>query len=237
MSMPRFYNAPSIPYQNSVFGYEESQTGALVQQTNPEQVFTGSHEDSVGPGQYEVDNSIKPKPGGNWHVSKTQRIDFNSINSSKDSLGPGSYDIKNIQSGNNTHGTSCFLSHVPKSSIIKEVPQKKINDDEEENNKILPGPGQYDPKSGTFDHRAYPGPIQQFGFTAPRFLALSSAKNDTIGPGEYGDFRQNYVEAYLIVRNRVQGKKIFHSFRVRKGSKIKKLLMKFQDQDNIVIKQ
>ena len=50
-------NPPSIPSHENIFGYEENQKGELIKQANPEKVFTGVKNDTVGPGNYDV---VKP---------------------------------------------------------------------------------------------------------------------------------------------------------------------------------
>ena len=61
-------NPPSIPSHNNVFGYssftllyEENAKGELVRQKNTEKTFTGTHEDRVGPGNYELDNRLNAR--------------------------------------------------------------------------------------------------------------------------------------------------------------------------------
>ena len=50
-------NPPSIPSHLSVFGYEENMAGQLVKQKSNQVGFAGNAVDSVGPGDYEIDNS------------------------------------------------------------------------------------------------------------------------------------------------------------------------------------
>jgi hypothetical protein len=59
----------------------------------------------------------------------------------------------------------------------------------------VPGPGAYNPKNAAFDSRFNPGGIQQFGATAPRFMGGRTTFASTLGPGQYGDFRQAYKQA------------------------------------------
>jgi hypothetical protein len=55
--MTRIMNPPSIPSHLSVFGYEENVAGQLVKQKSNQVGFAGNAVDSVGPGDYEIDNS------------------------------------------------------------------------------------------------------------------------------------------------------------------------------------
>ena len=59
-------NPPSIPSHNNVFGYEENEKGELVRQKNTEKTYTGTHEDRVGPGNYEIDNRVNTKGQTKW---------------------------------------------------------------------------------------------------------------------------------------------------------------------------
>lgn len=49
---------PSIPSHDNVFGYEETKSGELKRQKNPEKVITGLKDDRVGPGQYNLPGSL-----------------------------------------------------------------------------------------------------------------------------------------------------------------------------------
>ena len=51
-------NPPSIPSHDNVFGYEETKSGELKRQKNPEKVITGLKQDKVGPGQYNLPGTI-----------------------------------------------------------------------------------------------------------------------------------------------------------------------------------
>jgi hypothetical protein len=75
-----------------VFGYEETEDGDLVMQTNPEKIYKGTREDMVGPGNYEV-AKLPPRAGTNWKIPMSKRRD--SLNHSDSGVGPGSYNIEN----------------------------------------------------------------------------------------------------------------------------------------------
>lgn len=49
---------PSIPSHNTVFGYEENQKGQLIKQSSNQVGFTGEGRDRVGPGDYDIANSV-----------------------------------------------------------------------------------------------------------------------------------------------------------------------------------
>lgn len=195
MAVLRLPNAPSIPSHNNVFGYEETMDGELIQQQNPEKVYSGSRGDSVGPGQYEMKNLVNRNTGTNWHSSKVNRPIFTARGAKNNMIGPGSYEIIKCMgtASQKVRGTSCFVSAVPKSTACIKENITRPTDDEEEFDENPPGPGSYNPKFGAFEQRSFPGPIQQFGCTAVRFSQVKNAMGSTLGPGQYGDFRQNYV--------------------------------------------
>lgn len=187
----RLANPPSIPSHNNVFGYEENLDGELVQQPNPDKVFTSTHNDTVGPGQYEVKGMTR-KTGTNWHSSKVPRLMFTEMEAKNSKVGPGTYEtIKAIgTSQHKNKGTSSFASAVPKSTLdIRERPSKLDEDEEYED---PPGPGSYNPKVG-FDQRQFPSSIQQFGATASRF-GKSNVLGSNLGPGQYSEVK-HYVSS------------------------------------------
>lgn len=193
MAVVRLANPPSIPSHNNVFGYEENLDGELVQQPNPDKVFTGAHSDTVGPGQYEVKGMTTRKTGTNWHSSKVSRLMFTETEAKNNKVGPGTYDtIKAIgTSQQKMKGTSSFTSAVPKSTLyIKERPSKLEEDEEYED---PPGPGSYNPKVAAFEQRQFPSSIQQFGATASRF-GKSNVLGSNLGPGQYSEVK-HYVSS------------------------------------------
>lgn len=207
MAVVRLPNAPSIPSHNNVFGYEETPNGDLIQQQNPEKVFAGTGADTVGPGHYEIKREIAKKTGTNWHASKVKRLAFGDPKPDLNTLGPGSYDAFLKQASapqTKVRGTSCFVSTVPKTTGQdstrfprgKSPSETDDEEDDEEFDEAPPGPGHYNPKSGAFDPKLIPGGIQQFGVTAPRFGSSKNPLSSTLGPGQYGDFRQNYVSLF-----------------------------------------
>lgn len=122
--------------------------------------------------------------GGNWHVSKTKRSEFSPGKTL--SVGPGSYDISNTRTLRtfNSRGSSSFISNALKSAALKEMGSKET---------AVPGPGQYNPSTGAFEHKQTSGAVQMFGKLTPRFIKEKSNLGPNIGPGKYGDFRQSYV--------------------------------------------
>eukprot|EP00826_Nyctotherus_ovalis_P022358 TRINITY_DN17366_c0_g1_i1.p1 TRINITY_DN17366_c0_g1~~TRINITY_DN17366_c0_g1_i1.p1 ORF type:complete len:209 (-),score=21.38 TRINITY_DN17366_c0_g1_i1:251-877(-) len=202
MAVLRLPNAPSIPSHGNVFGYEETTEGELIQQPNPEKVFMGTHGDTVGPGHYEVKDVKWRKTGTNWHASKVKRPLFTSSATQKNLLGPGSYDITKTPS-KKVKGTSCFVSAVPRTAMKQRPRTPKDSDSNSDNDS--PGPGHYNPKVGAFQERVVSGPVQQFGFTAPRFAQPKNPTTANIGPGQYGDFRKTNVRVEGRVEMQEEG--------------------------------
>jgi len=191
MPMAMLTNPPSIPSHNSVFGYEENIDGELIQQPNPERLFTGRQNDAIGPGQYEIKGMTSRRTGTDWHSSKVSRLKFTDCEAMKYQVGPGSYDtLRGIgTSKQKAKGTSSFTSIVPKSTPhIKEKPNNLQEDEEED----PPGPGSYNPKVGPFEKRQFPSAIQQFGFTASRF-GKSGVLCSNLGPGQYNEGKKYVI--------------------------------------------
>lgn len=58
LASQKIMHPPSIPSHNTVFGYEENQKGQLIKQSSNQVGFTGEGPDKVGPGDYDVANSV-----------------------------------------------------------------------------------------------------------------------------------------------------------------------------------
>ena len=145
---------PSIPFNESSFGYEESVNGDLIQQARIQKTFKGTPGDTVGPGQYETNTLLANNiPGGNWHISKVKRMEFQP---STNSTSPATYNVHlaSSKSAANIKGTYSFLSNVPKESTDYPI---EIDED-----KIEPGPGAYNIDSNTSLQRLTKS-IQNFG--------------------------------------------------------------------------
>lgn len=85
-------NPPSIPSHDNVFGYEETKTGDLKRQKNPEKVISGIKQDRVGPGHYNLPDSLNRKGTVKWKKNKHGR--FNGSQTGKNvNIGPGHYKI------------------------------------------------------------------------------------------------------------------------------------------------
>lgn len=90
---------PSIPSHDYVFGYEE-ENGELVRQKNNEKLHTGTKNDTVGPGEYDISRTIGGKKGGpTWHPPRQIKKSALSVNktvaladqATTDTPGPGYY--------------------------------------------------------------------------------------------------------------------------------------------------
>lgn len=179
ISMFQLYNIPSIPFHESSFGYEESGNGELLRQPTVNDGFTGDKNDSVGPGQYEIKDPLINMHGGNWHISKVNRM---GLKVPENELGPGSYNAiyKTSKSFSSLKGTSCFIP-----SVQKIQPQSSVQLESDEEDDIEPGPGQYNPNTcNQHSNNA----TQGFGMTGPRFPQTKISKLPTVGPGQYTNF-------------------------------------------------
>lgn len=196
LAVVRSSSPPSIPSHNHVFGYEEDLEGELVQQPNPDTVFSGVKQDTVGPGQYEVRGMPSRRTGTNWHSSRASRFVFTESEAKNSKVGPGTYDVvRGVgQSKSKAKGTSSFTSAVPKSVFVVQEKPSRLQEDEEEYCERPPGPGSYNPKSGAFEQRPFPNSVQQFGATASRF-GTSNPLGTNLGPGYYGEGGNNVIAA------------------------------------------
>lgn len=160
--LKRAVSAPSIPVRLQSYGYEESKTGALVRQQGPQQT-SGSHDCSVGPDHYYVENfAVKKRVvGGVIPISPRQ-----ALHHTTPTPGPGHYVEKKGTKA--PRPGAAFVSRV---SRLAGSPKKKIKS---------PGPGQYDVSLPLSDLRA---DHQFFGSTAERFMRRKEM--DAPGPGAY----------------------------------------------------
>ena len=101
-------NPPSIPSHLNVFGYEENQSGALVKQRSNQVGFTGVKNDTVGPGDYDINKSknVVGRTGGvvAWKKPTVARRNVEDDKTVGETPGPGQYDIVSQKSKNLTRG-------------------------------------------------------------------------------------------------------------------------------------
>lgn len=168
-SLLRIPSAPSIPANHQTFGYDETTTGELILQKNPEVVYSGTKIDSVGPGHYSSSIEKKKLQGPSWHKSKSKR-EFNNTNSTGPDLGPGCYSETNTSIGP-------LYKHRQNAVFLSKFKEELLQ--VQDKNPL--GPGSYEvnktgkkPKSSKF---------QNFGSTSLRF-SYKPFEND-IGPGHY----------------------------------------------------
>ena len=198
-------NPPSIPSHDNVFGYEETKTGDLKRQKNPEKVTTGVKKDVVGPGQYNVPSTFTKSKSGvvKWGSSKSKR--FNDKKTKKaEHLGPGHYQVEktDIFPIYKYKQSSVFASRVERATSVQVKKRKRPNlpvgrtrpitayqnmnpklghfeaelsSDDDEQ----PGPGYY-----VFNQKPVPSRHQFFGSTVARF-GDDHKKKSRVGPGSY----------------------------------------------------
>jgi len=86
-------NPPSIPSHNNVFGYEETKSGDLKRQKNPEKVTTGVKNDIVGPGQYSIPGSFENSKKGTLKWKNKSKRFKSSKSKTGQAIGPGYYQV------------------------------------------------------------------------------------------------------------------------------------------------
>ena len=203
MNWLRLPSAPSIPAPNQAFGYDETAAGELVMQKNPEKIYEGTAKDCVGPGHYDArkpDEVWKTK-GTAWHKSKAKRL-ASSAPGTGEKVGPGSYNEFQISLAPmyKFRPNAVFASGTKRASYVpavgKQVKSEESSDDDEgeERDGAVPGPGHYyNPQlASSFNAKPVPQRLQFFGSTSSRF-DLKKASNPSVGPGTYGDLRKPVV--------------------------------------------
>mmetsp|Transcript_5241 Transcript_5241/g.9623 ORF Transcript_5241/g.9623 Transcript_5241/m.9623 type:complete len:531 (+) Transcript_5241:30-1622(+) len=187
----RLPSAPSIPSTHQKLGYDETPTGELVMQKNPEMIHSGSKVDSVGPGHYNVQAGAISSKGTSWHRYKSKR-DLGSA-PSKTNLGPGSYyEPKEVvmplykYKPSSVFASGCKRDcYIPPSGKTKDETSGSSDEDE------VPGPGHYNGATSVsaFNVKPVPERLQFFGSTSSRFKA-EKADKASIAPGMYGELRK-----------------------------------------------
>ncbi|EFC39817.1 predicted protein [Naegleria gruberi] len=169
--------APSIPANTQSHGYEEGPRGELIRQRPPDGGYKGTYQDSIGPGQYFVEEITAPRKTQGIFTSSTTRDIFKIPKNP----GPGAYDSK-VNDMSRSYG-SIFGSRTQRSSL---VPIDKIRSPNL-------GPGAYDSKEPKLAHKTK---HQPFGSTTSRPFDFSSTFSSAPGPGEYiRVFEEKYVSS------------------------------------------
>lgn len=175
LNFNRTPSAPSIPANHQTFGYDDSQTGELIMQKNPEKVHSGNPKDSVGPGHYSVTEIKKPK-GPKWHNSNQERNFYNNPTTGPE-IGPGSYSESKLSIA---PMYKFKKSAVFASTVNEHSAEMKKND--------WPGPGSYAVENfGAFSKvkQKKPSVLQNFGSSSIRFDKKRNTSE--VGPGHYND--------------------------------------------------
>lgn len=153
----RIPSAPSIPANNQVFGYNETKTGELVMQKNPETVHSGTFKDSVGPGHYNVIEKTKPK-GPSWNKAKGKREIFTNPSTGPE-IGPGSYCDTKVS-------IAPMYKFTQNAVFVSKTKENDLSFDENS-----PGPGSYSIEKFSAFHKTkkLPRDLQNFGSSSIRF--------------------------------------------------------------------
>ncbi|CAM9871865.1 unnamed protein product, partial [Choristocarpus tenellus] len=162
----RRFNPPSVPRRDQSFGYNEDAQGKLLPLPAPIPTRSGTHGDTVGPGDYNPTNTHRWTGSNGAKLANGQRktvFDDEWVSKAR-RPGPGDYDPKlRPQYQVETQGSSSFMSEVPKGSYSKT------------RGRPGPGPGQYAPEQIACTTGATSG-IQCFGSTAQRSTWLRNEK-------------------------------------------------------------
>ncbi|EGR32246.1 hypothetical protein IMG5_090950 [Ichthyophthirius multifiliis] len=211
MKLNHYQSTPSIPSKYHAFGYTENENNELALNKMPSQQFTGTKSDSIGPGHYNLKDTIEinKNKGSAWHKYQAARLNNNK--KQKDNVGPGTYDLQGSQMPlYKMKQSPGFASKTLRCSIgLQKVAnkfsqQRKVksqqshlnlknkffeqNKDEEIEfiDETTPGPGHYHNENITTSIKLQ-GKAEKFqnfgGYTASRFQIGSFGQ--TIGPGEY----------------------------------------------------
>lgn len=190
-------SAPSIPAATQGFGYDETQTGLLVQQKNPELVFDGTPRNSVGPGQYfaRKPEEVWKNKGTAWHKSRTKRTAV-SAPATGEKVGPGSYNDVPVRGAPllKYQPSAAFASRSKRSSYIPDPGKGTESDNssngEDESAGVVPGPGYYfnEKHSSSFSSTTASSQRQLPQSATSRF-DKNKHDNPNVGPGTYGDLR------------------------------------------------
>lgn len=206
-------NPPSIPSHDNVFGYEETKTGDLKRQKNPEKITSGVKQDIVGPGHYNVSESLNKNQKGivKWKKNKSKR--FKQKSNKQPSLGPGHYQVEKTEIFPiyKYKPTSVFASRVERATSVQVKKRQRNNlpvgrtrpitayqnvirqhtdfvgaDLESDDDGDNPGPGYYNSHTAltAFNPKHVPQRQQFFGSTVARFDDKQKSKAK-VGPGSY----------------------------------------------------
>ena len=84
----------------------------MIQQLNPDRIFSGEGKDSIGPGQYNINREIgNTYKGVDWHSSNVEKGLNEKIQRNEEcaNLGPGRYNVEKL--------TGCFARYKKKKII------------------------------------------------------------------------------------------------------------------------
>lgn len=194
-------SAPSIPAATQGFGYDETESGGLIQQKNPEPVYAGTPRNSVGPGQYYArkPDEIWKNKGTAWHKSRTKRSAL-SAPATGEKVGPGSYSDVPVRGAPllKYQPSAAFASRSKRSSYIPDPGRGDESDNSssggDEPAGVVPGPGYYynEKHSSSFSSTTASSQRQLPQSASSRFYKLKH-DNPNVGPGTYGDLRMPMI--------------------------------------------
>eukprot|EP00941_MAST-03F_sp_MAST-3F-sp1_P005114 g5114.t1 len=198
-------SAPTIPSTDDQWGYDETEDGILVKQSNPIKGYSGRKGDLPGPGHYKTSNqftdSLREKRGVGWSKSRTTRTKF--IKS--DIPGP-KYDLDK-KPKKRKQMSAVFRSETKRQGLASKDTVPSGYKIESEFDKIA--------------KRKVPDSIQFFGSTAVRFKR--PGQDTQIGPGRYNTAQSTFGKSRRRQRRHpTQAPVAFNSTAARSIGKLRK---------------
>lgn len=187
----RLPTAPSIPIPAQSYGYDESDSGDLVQRSPPEEIYSGLRQDTVGPAYYDANlNAIKGTRYADFHRSRIPREPFRT----RSAPGPGQYDPRlfvggqfpgQYESGGGDKRHSVFCSRTQRFGD----PKFKV-----------PGPGSYSHKDAFENaHRMANSSSKPPLEGSMRNSFFDSRENvQKPGPGAYDSAQSTFLSAHEL---------------------------------------
>ncbi|CAI2366386.1 unnamed protein product [Moneuplotes crassus] len=154
-------------------------------------------DDSVGPGQYNLSNSLQSGIKVNWHASNTSRElpSLKALKNQEPDIGPGKYfpvfgnEVSNAKAARRSLQNLSSL-RKSKQEFLQKIKNKAIDQESlikpVELKKDLPGPGYYNINFEIQTSTTKPEQFQFFGSTSDRFPSIrKDLEENNISPGKY----------------------------------------------------
>ncbi|EGR29892.1 hypothetical protein IMG5_146650 [Ichthyophthirius multifiliis] len=218
LKLNKYQSVPSIPSKYNQYGYTENEENQMNLNQLPLHSYQGTKQDSVGPGQYEINYSslIKEKyKGTQWHKYKSRND--NILIKQQENIGPGTYDVTNKQIPiYKLKQSPGFILDQSKEQANQRLKNKlkKENQEEQEDEEYIngatPGPGYY--YNSIPKKTIKPEKFQNFGSFTPNRFSIEKQQQILIGPGQYdpkvsGLFANKQYIKDRVIQNLLKGYK------------------------------